>query len=85
MADSLLESHHGVLMSIAGYGVFIIGPAGIGKSSLALELLLMLEILIQLLLFVLQGILVSTRQILSPLQLLWHLVWRQPLFFQQLF
>ena len=32
-------SHHGVLMNIAGYGVFIIGPAAIGKSSLALELL----------------------------------------------
>jgi len=34
-----LESHHGILMRIAGYGVFIIGPAGIGKSSLALELI----------------------------------------------
>lgn len=39
MADSQLESHHGVLMNIASYGVFIVGPAGIGKSSLALELL----------------------------------------------
>lgn len=35
----LLESHHGVLMNLSGEGVFIIGKAGIGKSSLALELL----------------------------------------------
>jgi len=37
--NTQLESHHGVLMRINGYGVFIIGPAGIGKSSLALELI----------------------------------------------
>jgi len=34
-----LESRHGVLMRINDYGVLIIGPAGSGKSSLALELL----------------------------------------------
>ncbi|PCH65924.1 MAG: serine kinase [Gammaproteobacteria bacterium] len=34
-----LNCHHGVLMNINGHGVFIIGPAGIGKSSFALELL----------------------------------------------
>lgn len=33
------ESHHGVLMNVKGYGVLIIGPPAIGKSSLALELL----------------------------------------------
>lgn len=33
------ESHHGVLMNISGYGVLITGKPGIGKSSLALELL----------------------------------------------
>jgi HPr kinase/phosphorylase len=33
------ESHHGVLVSIANKGILIIGAAGIGKSSLALELL----------------------------------------------
>ena len=33
------ESHHGVLMNLSGYGVFITGKPGIGKSSLALELL----------------------------------------------
>lgn len=33
------ESHHGVLMNLSGEGVFFIGQAGIGKSSLALELL----------------------------------------------
>jgi HPr kinase/phosphorylase len=33
------ESHHGVLVSIARKGILIIGAAGIGKSSLALELL----------------------------------------------
>ena len=37
--DTQLESHHGVLMRINDHGVFIIGPAGIGKSSLALELI----------------------------------------------
>ncbi len=36
---SLSEIHHGVLMNISGCGVLIIGQAGIGKSSLALELL----------------------------------------------
>ncbi|MDC9725074.1 MAG: serine kinase [Gammaproteobacteria bacterium] len=34
-----LESHHGVLMRVASLGVLIIGPAGVGKSSLALELI----------------------------------------------
>ena len=34
-----IESHHGVLLNIAGYGVFITGQAGIGKSSLALDFL----------------------------------------------
>ncbi|KKM59915.1 hypothetical protein LCGC14_1547080 [marine sediment metagenome] len=34
-----LESHHGVFMNVAGYGVLIIGSPAIGKSSLALELL----------------------------------------------
>lgn len=34
-----IESHHGVLMTLSGLGVLIIGDAGIGKSSLALELL----------------------------------------------
>lgn len=34
-----LESHHGVFMSVKGYGVLIIGPSAIGKSSFALELL----------------------------------------------
>lgn len=33
------ESHHGVLLNIVGYGVLIIGEAGIGKSSLALDFL----------------------------------------------
>ncbi len=33
------ESHHGVLMNFSGYGVLITGKPGIGKSSLALELL----------------------------------------------
>ena len=33
------ESHHGVLMTLSGIGILIIGEAGIGKSSLALELL----------------------------------------------
>ncbi|NOQ81420.1 MAG: serine kinase, partial [Methylophaga sp.] len=37
--NSQIESHHGVLMRIDGYGVFIIGCAGVGKSSLALELI----------------------------------------------
>jgi len=37
--NTQLESLHGVLMRINGYGVFIMGPAGIGKSSLALELI----------------------------------------------
>lgn len=35
----LTESHHGVLMNVAGYGILIIGLPAIGKSSLALELL----------------------------------------------
>ena len=34
-----LESHHGVLVQINGQGVLILGEPGIGKSSLALELL----------------------------------------------
>ena len=34
-----IENHHGVLMTLSGIGVLIIGDAGIGKSSLALELL----------------------------------------------
>lgn len=34
-----VESHHGVLLNIYGHGVFIIGEAGIGKSSLALDFL----------------------------------------------
>lgn len=33
------ENHHGVLMNLSGCGVFITGQPGIGKSSLALELL----------------------------------------------
>jgi len=33
------EHHHGVFVAIDGKGVFIIGEAGSGKSSLALELL----------------------------------------------
>ncbi len=37
--NTQLESHHGVLMRINDHGVFIIGSAGIGKSSLALELI----------------------------------------------
>jgi HPr kinase/phosphorylase len=37
--NSQSESHHGVLMNLSGYGVFITGKPGIGKSSLALELL----------------------------------------------
>lgn len=34
-----LSCHHGVLMNLNGHGLFIIGDAGIGKSSFALELL----------------------------------------------
>lgn len=34
-----VESHHGVLLHISGHGVFIIGEAGIGKSSLVLDFL----------------------------------------------
>jgi len=34
-----LADRHGVLMNINGNGIFIIGQAGIGKSSFALELL----------------------------------------------
>jgi HPr kinase/phosphorylase len=37
--SDLVESHHGVLLNISGYGIFIIGDAGIGKSSLALDFL----------------------------------------------
>jgi HPr kinase/phosphorylase len=37
--NELLESHHGVLMNVSGYGILIIGSPAIGKSSLALELL----------------------------------------------
>lgn len=37
--NELVESHHGVLMNVAGYGVLIIGSPAVGKSSLALELL----------------------------------------------
>lgn len=36
---SPLESHHGVLMNIDGFGILIIGQPAVGKSSLALELL----------------------------------------------
>jgi HPr kinase/phosphorylase len=36
---NLTESHHGILMNIFGKGVLLTGRAGIGKSSLALELL----------------------------------------------
>lgn len=32
-------SQHGVLMSVAGKGILIVGDAGVGKSSFALELL----------------------------------------------
>lgn len=34
-----IETHHGVLMNVADQGVLIVGAAGSGKSSLALELL----------------------------------------------
>jgi HPr kinase/phosphorylase len=37
--NELVESHHGVLMNVAGFGILIIGSPAIGKSSLALELL----------------------------------------------
>jgi HPr kinase/phosphorylase len=37
--NELVESHHGVMMNVAGYGILIIGSPAIGKSSLALELL----------------------------------------------
>ena len=33
------QSHHGVLVNVGGLGVFIIGEAGAGKSTLALALL----------------------------------------------
>ena len=33
------ETHHGVMVSIEHVGILITGPAGIGKSSLALDLL----------------------------------------------
>ena len=39
MAYKPIENHHGVLVNISGNGVLIIGDAGVGKSSLALELL----------------------------------------------
>lgn len=38
-SQTKLESHHGVLMNVEGYGVLITGAPAIGKSSLALELL----------------------------------------------
>lgn len=34
-----IESHHGVMLHYRGKGIFICGEAGIGKSSLALELI----------------------------------------------
>lgn len=34
-----IESHHGVMLNYRGKGLFICGEAGIGKSSLALELI----------------------------------------------
>jgi len=34
-----IESHHGVMLHYRGKGIFICGAAGIGKSSLALELI----------------------------------------------
>lgn len=37
--NSQSENHHGVFMNISGSGVFITGKPGIGKSSLAIELL----------------------------------------------
>lgn len=37
--SQLLENHHGVFVNISGHGVLIIGKAGIGKSSFALELI----------------------------------------------
>lgn len=38
-ADPQTESVHGVMVCIKGHGVLITGSAGIGKSSLALELI----------------------------------------------
>lgn len=37
--QSPVASHHGVMMSVAGTGIFIRGRPGIGKSSIALDLL----------------------------------------------
>lgn len=39
ISNPQLENHHGVFINISGHGVLIIGDAGIGKSSLALELI----------------------------------------------
>lgn len=37
--SSPVASHHGVMMSITGIGIFIQGRPGLGKSSIALDLI----------------------------------------------